>query len=173
MSKFSYFRSPVWNKTPDREVTLDDVCRYLRSGRAAEATRRLRSFTDPKAARDYKSKAFDYVTFSGVFSRCCDKSLLSHSQLLCLDFDHVGDVAALKRSLLADRQLSTRLLFTSPSGDGVKWVVDIDTSRCSHRQWFLAIRNYLYLCRGLEVDEKCANESRGCFLPYDPEAVVL
>lgn len=169
---FSFFHSPVWNKTPERTVTLEEVYNYVTSNEAAERTNRLRSITDSAKARKFKAEAFDYVTFSGVFSRCSDDGLISHSQLLCLDFDHVADVDALKLTLIADTLLTTRLLFTSPSGNGVKWVVEIDTAEASHREWFRSISNYLASRYHLEADAKCANESRGCFLPYDPDCLI-
>ena len=55
----------------------------------------------------------------------------------------------------------------SPSGDGLKWVIDIDLAKCNHRMWFQAVRNYIYQTYHLEVDEKCINVSRACFLPHD------
>ena len=107
-----------------------------------------------------------------MFNRCSDADMVSHSQLLCLDFDHVEDVAALRRTLIADSLLATRLLFTSPSGDGVKWVVEIDTREAPHREWFHSVSNYLLSRYHLETDVKCANESRACFLPHDPECYI-
>lgn len=91
---FSFFHSPVWNKTPERTMSLEDVYQYLTGGQAEQRTLRLRSIKDAAEARKYKSQAFDYVTFSGVFNRCCD------------------------------------------------------------------------------ADAKCANESRACFLPHDPECYI-
>lgn len=169
---FSFFHSPVWKKTPERTMCLEDVYNYVRGEQARERTLRLRSIEDAAEARKYKAGAFDYVTFSGVFSRCSDADMVSHSQLLCLDFDHVDDVSALKRVLIADPLLATRLLFTSPSGNGVKWVVEIDTAEAPHREWFRSVGNYLSARYHLEADAKCANESRGCFLPHDPECYL-
>ena len=169
---FSFFHSPVWNKTPERTMSLEDVYHYVRGEQAKERTLRLRSIKNAAEARRYKSGNFDYVTFSGVFNRCSDADMVSHSQLLCLDFDHVEDVAALRRTLIADSLLATRLLFTSPSGDGVKWVVEIDTREAPHREWFHSVSNYLSSRYHLEADVKCANESRACFLPHDPECYI-
>ena len=169
---FSFFHSPVWNKTPERTMGLEDVYQYVTIGQAEQRTLRLRSIKDAAEARKYKSRAFDYVTFSGVFNRCSDADMVSHSQLLCLDFDHVKDVAALRRTLISDSLLVTRLLFTSPSGDGVKWVVEIDTREAPHREWFQSVSNYLSSRYHFDADAKCANESRACFLPHDPECYI-
>ena len=44
-----------------------------------------------------------------------------------------------------------------------------------HRQWFDAVRNYLMSMYGLgpkQADPSVRNESRACFLCYDPEVYV-
>jgi phosphoribosylformimino-5-aminoimidazole carboxamide ribonucleotide (ProFAR) isomerase len=40
-------------------------------------------------ARKFKAFNFDYVTFSGAFSKRNDKHLKKHSGLLTIDFDHI------------------------------------------------------------------------------------
>lgn len=65
------------------------------------------------------------------------------------------------------------LLFRSPSGDGLKWVVEIDISRYSHLQWFRMIEKYLKEAYNLEVDASGKNVSRACFLPYDPDCYII
>ena len=59
----------------------------------ASCTSTLRSIQDVKEARKYKAFQFDYVTFSGTFSKRNDKNLRKHSGLLTIDFDHVQDIA--------------------------------------------------------------------------------
>ena len=63
-------------------------------------------------------------------------------------------------------------MFTSPSGDGIKWWVPIDIQKRPHEVWFKAMQNYLNATYGLEVDPQCVNVSRACFLPYDPDCIV-
>ena len=93
-----------------------------------------------------------------------------------MDLDHVGDVDGLKRKLIADGLFRTLMVFRSPSGDGLKWFIGIDLQRCSHRQWFDAVRNYLlspaYGLTSGQADPSVRNESRACFLCYDPEVYV-
>ena len=67
------------------------------------------------------------------------------------------------------------MAFRSPSGVGLKWFIKVDLSKCSHRQWFDAVRNYLMSMYGLsdkQADPSVRNESRACFLCYDPEVYV-
>lgn len=97
------------------------------------------------------------------------------SGLLCFDFDHLGGNENLWKArhlLEQDRYFETMLMFTSPRGDGVKWVTHIDLSRGSHEKWYRAVRNYLLLTYGLEADSAPANVASACFLCWDANMVI-
>ena len=171
----SFFRKPITNKRPMKTVSLFEVFCMVHERHAIVETERLRSIADHEEARRYKGQSFDYVTPCGVFSYCSDASLVRHSGLMCMDLDHLTDVEATKQRLIDDPMFETLLLFRSPSGDGLKWFVAIDLSKCDHKTWFTAIRNYLMACHGLtekQVDASCQNVSRACFLCYDPDAYL-
>ncbi|MFZ5972479.1 MAG: BT4734/BF3469 family protein [Bacteroidota bacterium] len=85
----------------------------LKGNQFAQCTSTLRSITDKQEARKYKASVFDYVTFSGTFSKRNDKSLLRHSGLITIDFDHIGNVPEWKDRLLKDEYFETELLFAS------------------------------------------------------------
>lgn len=173
---FSFFKAPAKSVNIYRNVSVKDIYKYITLYRPAMGnTLDLRKITDPKEARNFKSSKFDFVCFSGTFSYRNDESLIEHSGLLCLDFDHVGDkqaLWALREKLIQDRNFVTWLLFISPSGDGLKWVIEIDLAKCDHRTWFRAMQNYIRATYGLKVDEKCVNVSRACFLPHDSNCYV-
>lgn len=90
----------------------------------------------------------------------------------CLDFDHLDDIHFVRRKLLDDDYFETQLLFTSPSGNGLKWIVEIDPSKASHLDYFLGIQNYLKLEYGLEIDPSGKDICRACFLPHDPQCYI-
>lgn len=173
---FSFFRAPAQSVTPLKSADVKGIYKYITLYQPAmKATQELRSITDAKEARKYKASHFDFVCFSGVYSYRKDDCLMQHSGLLCLDFDHVGDRQALwslRDRLIADPHFTTWLLFTSPSGDGLKWVIGINLDLCDHKTWFRAMQNYVRVTYGIEVDEKCINVSRACFLPHDPVCYV-
>lgn len=174
-ARFSFFRAPITNKVPSRTMGLREAGTYIASLQAKEATEQVRQAETPQHARRVKNRLLDYVTFGGVFSRCEDSGLLAASGLVCIDFDHLGDIGQIchtKSILLADPYFETELLFTSPSGDGVKWVTHIDLARCDFRTWYRAISNYLKQTYGLKADSSGVNISRACYLPHDPEVFV-
>jgi hypothetical protein len=170
--EFSLFRHPVSNTTPSQKISLADACKLIKSDTYQERTALLRQIANQKEAREYKATQFDYVTFSGVFNKRNDNSLVKHSGLLTIDFDQVPDTGELKLALIADEYFETELMFVSPSGDGLKWIIPIDLKECSHQEWFLAIARYIRATYGLEIDKSGKDISRACFLPFDPEAYI-
>ncbi len=177
-ARMSFFTKPITNKRPcAKPLSLFETYRLITTPRYRYETEKLRAITDEENARQFKGTHLDYVTPSGVFSYCSDTSLVNHSQLLCIDFDHLdGRLEEMKELLLKDSYFQTLLLFRSPRGVGLKWFIHIDLSECDHRTWFAAVRNYListYQLNDKQVDKQCGNPSRPCFLCYDPEAYLL
>ena len=170
--KFSFFKAPITNKFPLKSITLLDAYNYIAGPYAQQQTEELRSIPDKKKAALYKQSRFAYVTFCGEFGVRSNCSVKSASGLLCLDFDHLQDVDALKLLLLQDRYFTTALAFRSPSGDGLKWVIEIDRGTLSHSDFFRAVANYITSAYGIEPDKSGKDISRACFLPHDPEAYI-
>ncbi len=197
--KLSFFKAPIWNKQPLKVVSLFWVWLYVtmkwmqlcvdpdRNVSLSSKTEQLRSLTSDEAQRQFKGKNFDYITPAGIFTYCDDKSMVEPSDVLCIDLDHLDDDSqAMKRKLspvemkqllLADPYWGdkTLLMFTSPRGHGVKWLIEIDLSKCDYTTWFNAVRNYLMQIYGLgekQVDSSVANISHACFISYDPDAYL-
>jgi hypothetical protein len=171
--QFSYYNEPVKNVVPIKAITFADVYRALTSNFLKERTNQLRLIADKAKNRQYKATYFPYVTFSGMFQKRNEKALIQHSGLIALDFDHVKEVNTLKEKLLIDNYLKTELLFTSPNGNGLKWIVKIDISgKYSHSQLFQALFNYIKNTYEIEIDKACKDVSRATFLCYDPEAFI-
>jgi hypothetical protein len=168
---FSYFKKPVTNINPTKEIDLVDAYVMIKGDEFEGCTNTLRNIQDVKA-RKYKAFQFDYVTFSGTFSKRNDKNLRKHSGLLTIDFDHVQDITGLKSELLRDQYFETELLFVSPSGDGLKWVIPIDLTKAGHQEYFKAVANYIQQTYQLEVDQSGKDISRACFLPHDPQIFI-
>jgi hypothetical protein len=169
MKKFNFFQSPITNTSPTGVWGLDDVHRYIATSEVARKnTEELRSIKDERQHREFKAKNFDSVTFSGVFTKRCADGLIEHSGLVVLDIDHVGEkVNELKGLFIIDQMLQPLIVFTSPSGDGLKVVVEIDLEKGDHLTWFYALKGYVSEIYGISIDEKCKDVGRACFLPYD------
>lgn len=169
---FSFFKAPISNTKPHKAVSLLDAYNYISGNYAKDRTEKLRAFSDAKQARTFKAANFDYCTFSGTFNNRNDKALIQHSDLLCVDFDHLKDIQTLFEHLLKDEYFDTQLLFRSPSGDGLKWIIPIDTRQTTHGNYFAAVSNYIQQTYGVAVDKSGRDISRACFLPHDPQAFI-
>lgn len=169
---FSFFKSPVTNIFPQKSITLLQVYTLIQSDLYQLATQSLRNVTDLKEARKYKAAHFDYVTFSGIFTRRNDNDLKQHSGLIALDFDGLQDPAPLRQQLLSDEYFETELLFVSPSGKGLKWIIPIDLAKATHLDYFKSISNYILHTYGFKVDPSGKDLSRACFLPHDPNIYI-
>jgi len=174
MNKFSFYKAPATMVNYYSEADLRDVYRCITNPKVAGIqTQTLRALTDDKLRAEYKRKAFHYCTFSGSFGpERRNNSLIQHSGLMCHDFDHLEDVPATRKLLLQDPHFKTRLLFVSPSGHGLKWVIDVDLQQADHLTWFTAVSNYLKTTYGLLSDPACKNVARACFIPFDPECYI-
>lgn len=171
-TSFSFFKAPINNIKPYKEVSLLDIYKYIIGNYVKDRTQKLQAISDVGQARKFKSTNFDYCTFSGTFTTRNDKALIKHSGLLCLDFDHLQSVEKLRSQLLQDEYFDTQLLFRSPSGDGLKWIISIDTAQITHGDFFAAIANYIQQAYGVKVDKSGKDISRACFLPHDPQAYI-
>ena len=135
---FSFFRKPIQNIEPIRAVGIVDVYRYIIGHYAQPQTEALRLMMSSSEAKRYKATHFDYCTFSGLFRKRNEKELIMHSGLMCLDFDHVDNIGELKQQLLNHEYFDTELLFVSPSGNGLKWIIPVDLKGWEHSRYFIS-----------------------------------
>ncbi|MCL7753312.1 BT4734/BF3469 family protein [Polaribacter sp. Z022] len=171
-ARCSFFKAPIRNVFPTETMWLHQIYTLITSNKYKSITNTFRTLKNTKEARKYKANNFDYVTFSGIFKKRSDKELIKHSNLLTIDFDHLENVKELKDKLLSDQYFETELLFTSPSGKGIKWIIRIDISEITHAEYFKAVTNYIKHTYNIEVDHSGKDISRACFLSHDPSAFI-
>lgn len=198
--RFSYFLPPIWNTTPARVLSLEEVWEYVtgrktldvyredtstrqttRIGSLQEITRRVRSMTPQEYGNRQTGKVtlLPLVTFGGVFSKREGDGLRETSGLVCLDIDHATSQGVsledLKHRLSQDREIGVRLVFTSPSGDGLKIVCKTSgeiTDRESYRREFEILNSFVSRKYSVQLDSQTSNIDRGCLLCFDPDAVL-
>lgn len=184
----SFFRSPVRNPHPECQMNTSQVYSYITNPMMAEPmTSELRRISDHDTRRHYKSTMFDYATFSGQFTYRSSSNFVQHTGLFCFDFDHIElqmQYDLLRTLLIDDPLLRTILLFRSPSGDGMKWVVEspvyeplglsmnnyvrkADVVK-NHKDIYSNLAKYIELTYKVKPDAT-SDVSRACYLPYDPD----
>lgn len=172
--RFHFYEGNIWNTRPTAEWTIEQAYNYITLDMGAtQNTLWLRGLPTKKDRDNYKATHLAYCTFSGTFSKRKNDCLIKHSGLLCLDFDHLGErLQEAKKLLIEDEVLSLRLLFRSPSGDGLKAVVAIDPTKGEHEKWYCAYSAYLTEKYNLIADPACKDVSRACFLPHDGDCYI-
>lgn len=140
------------------------VVERIRSGSCKEQVKKIRTTKDHDRRAALKADLTS-ICFAGTFRRRTDAGLIRHSGYMVADFDHVKDMAALRETLQADP--ITCLLFTSPSGDGLKLVVRIPPSdAATHKARFLALMERYDRS---DFDASSQNVSRVCYESWDPD----
>ena len=168
----SFFRNPISNTRPSACVDLATVQQLVTGRYLVEKTLQLRELSNPQEKRRYKATQFPYVTFSGIFASRREQDLIKHSSLVVFDFDDLEDVTEVRQLLLFETALETEMLFVSPSGNGLKWVLRIEPENGSHRDFFQGVSNYLWSEFRLKADASGRDLARACFLGFCPDSYL-
>ncbi len=184
-NEISYFNKPILNITPSKILDLDQIFSEISSTRYKQVTDELRAIKDTKKAKTFKSSNFDYVTFSGVFSQRGDNFLVKPSNYFTIDVDNVGEnLKDLRQAIIDDQELCPQMVFISPSGNGLKVIVKIDSNLIQYQAkgrkmenvWD-AVNSYFSFHYADFITPTEKNEfidgsgkdiSRPCFLCHDP-----
>jgi hypothetical protein len=146
-------------------ITVQQAIERIKNSRYKTQIEHLRTLTGDEFSKE-KQKLPVY-RWSGKFEYGNDKGLINHSGLICLDFDKFksdNEMFELRKTLIND--CYTHILFTSPSGKGLKVIVKITDNPENHRKHFLALEKH-YNCE--YWDSSSINISRACFDSYDPD----
>ena len=111
------------------------------------------------------------VTLSGTFegSRAA-RNAVSHSGIIQIDIDKVGDAETVKRKLSTDPHVM--FCFISPSGNGVKAGFKVPADITLHKESFNQVKQYIYDKYVLEMDKSCSDISRLCLVSSDSDVYV-
>lgn len=123
-----------------------------------------------KEKRDILKKKLPCICFSGQFEKRNDNSIISHSGLICLDFDNFKSIEELndyRDKLKKDKY--TFSLFTSPSGNGIKVLVKIPSDEVDHKLYFDSLQDHYNIP---EFDTTSKNISRVCFESFDSDLYI-
>lgn len=166
----TYFTSLKSRDSQTRSI--DAILAEIKGRTHAKRIEALRQ-SPSDAVRDERKRQLACFMVSGTSKaghRAAD--FLNHSGLLQVDVDDVGEERAAK--LRDEMRNDPHILaaFISPSGKGVKGLIRIPASRETHLAAFAAVGEYLRSRYAVEVDAKCKDVSRVCFVSHDPEMVI-
>ena len=189
MSNFSYFNKPISNLIPASDTNLYDLHQLIISDKFKPATDYLRSIKDPAVQKKFKPKSFDYACINGTFFNRAEAGIKERSNNFIIDIDHVGErLPELRQRIISDKVLCIQLLFISPGGDGLKFVVNIApelanytaASKLMEPIWQAVnsyfVKEYADILtpneKGEVIDGACKDLSRACFICHDATAYL-
>lgn len=165
----SLFENATSKKFKDVEINL--LFDAILKGKWADKINEARNIFASKGKDLYNEYKITLpaVTWSGQFKERNDKGLSQYSGLMVLDIDHIDSatIANIKSQFIGEKCVLAA--FISPSGEGIKIIVPINTSAEHHLAAFLHLQKEFEAKYCLKVDDSGKNISRLCFISYDPE----
>ena len=150
--------------------TIPTILEEIKTGKYKHAIVYLRKSFNEKKEEAYNKakKSLPAFTPSGKFVGGRKLEFLTeYSKFIILDIDKlcVADLQNAKH--LANQSEFTFASFISPSGNGLKILVKIDTPKTEHKETFLKVQAHYESILKLEIDKSGKDLTRLCFYSYD------
>ena len=161
--------------TDPQHITIKELLSDIRGGKYAERINRARELKKINEDR-YKAEKKTLPAFT-MSAKCKHREkgddgnkLIHHTGLLQIDVDGISgdDFQRIKNLIQSDGH--TVFCFVSPSGNGLKAGIMIDSNH--HLESFKQAERYYKESYGIEIDKATKDLYRPCFVSYDPELFV-
>ncbi len=168
--KISVFKDLLKSKDVPYIVDLEKIIQRIKVGKSITIIDKVRNAPNKKEADKIKAQ-LPCILFAGEFSERSGNGLVNHSGLMCVDFDkYENDQVMINHREILERNPHFLLLFTSPSGNGIKGVVKIpEATKETHPKYFTAFQKEFDFDYW---DKSCSNVDRVCYESYDPDIYV-
>lgn len=124
---------------------------------------------DKKTAEKIKSGLIGFTT-SGTFGESRTKAnIVTYSQVICLDFDDIPLTEINNLITLINGCSYTFASFISPSNEGLKVFIKVNSNAAQHTTVYNQIANFYKELSGYDFDAKCKDITRLCFVSYDAD----
>ena len=165
----SYFKNLI---DVSSNKTLEDILKLIKSvvfKNEVEEIRKLIASGDNKLAADLKKKLHAF-TVSGTFNEKRNAVNIDHySALVVLDYDKLNKDQLNKLKDELRRVDFVYSFFVSPSGNGLKVIVPVDSDLKNHEKAFAQVVKVFNELFEIPIDTSGKDVSRLCFMSYDPD----
>lgn len=169
--KVSRFDNILFSKSiiqVDLLTELDDI----KKGKHKNIIKECRFFTANNNYDAYKKLKIKLpiVTFCGTFVNGRKlQNLDTYNSLMILDIDHikVSEIQSIKEKLKTDKYIFS--VWLSPSGEGLKALVRIESNPKEHKLVFGALKKYFLASYDIELDKSGNDVTRLCFVSWDED----
>lgn len=163
---FKGFTTPVANKS------LLLIAKDIASNTYKAEIEAIHALVAAGKAEEAQAKKQQLLAFtpSATFK---EKRLLIHldqySGFVHLDFDKLTPQQLGTAFQIIAQITYTFFCFRSPSGNGLKVFVEVNTGAEQHETAYAQVMNHYQTATGLKADVKCKDITRLCFMGYDPQ----
>lgn len=157
--------------TPVENVSLLILSNWIASEKYKNEVEEIRSLMQDGKQEEAQAKKQQLPAFtpSATFA---EKRLLpnvdQYSGFVHLDFDKLDQEQLSNAKQVVAAIPYTFLSFVSPSGNGLKVFIEVNTGAEQHETAYRRVKEYYETATGLKADEKCKDITRLCFVSYDP-----
>ena len=145
-------------------ITIDTALNRIKEGNSKAKVYLIQGTKDKKERSKIKA-TLPSVCFSGTFKTRKDSDLIEHSGFVVLDFDGVRNLDKKKKEICEDEY--TYACWVSPSGNGLKALIQIPKDKDKHENYYLAL-----IDKYPELDTTSKNLSRVCYESYDGDIYI-
>ena len=150
--------------------TIATILEEIKTGKYKPGIIYLRKSLSEKKVEAYNKakKSLPAFTPSGKFVGGRKLEFLTeYSKFIILDIDKLSTNDLQKSKSIAAQSEFTYACFISPSGNGLKILVKIDTPKTEHKETFLKVQAHYETILKLEIDKSGKDLTRLCFYSYD------
>jgi hypothetical protein len=154
----------------DKPIPL--ILEDIRKGKYKNAIIYLRKSLAENKQEAYEKakKSLPAFTPSGKFVGGRKPEFLAeYSGFIILDIDKLSPEDLKKAAHSANQSEFTYASFISPSGNGLKILVQVNSEKASHKDAFLAVQAYYEKLMNLSIDKSGKDITRLCFFSFDAE----
>lgn len=174
-NKFSYYEHGINTVVPSKDITIEELIRELTNPVIQMKIQKIQEIkhSDKKIEKTEKNKLkkyLNYITPAGIFTKRNKKGIKIQSGYAPIDIDDVDEPEVLKNRLKNDPHII--LMFVSPSGKGLKLLIEIPLNVEEYSERVNSYYGYLekaYNINTDSLDKATSDISRACFLSYDPD----
>lgn len=168
--KVSKFQN-IYTKTIVQSNLLDEL-KDIKEGKYKTIIEKCRFFTNKKDYDSYKTLKIrlPIVTFCGTFKNGRKlENLDVYNSIMILDIDHidVSNISSIKDKLINNKYIYS--VWLSPSNEGLKALVRINSSPEEHKSSFNSLKEYFKEEYGIELDHSGSDVTRLCFVSWDKD----
>ena len=156
---------------PVEQLPIEEILQRIKFGEYKSQVAELQKLVNSDNLDEYNNKKKSLLAFtpSGRFIGGRKMQYFKeYSGLIILDFDKLTENHLALLSEQIPKIPYTFAFFKSPSGNGCKVLVKVDSKKEDHLQAFNQVRLYYENTLALQVDPSGKDITRLCFFSYDP-----